>query len=183
MGNYLVTGAAGFIGARTSELLIKDGHTVVGIDNLNEAYDPRMKEYRLQRLQSMDGFSFHKLDISDKSIIDQFKTQKELLASIKTFNGEAYSGKIVFDLDEEFDFELLQGKLHEFEYSTPFRNVKKIKQHDDSRCEIELKNGQKIMLSDGQDVDGRNQGVLVYAQGKGDPKYVPWDKVSEIEFR
>ena len=76
MGNYLVTGAAGFIGARTSELLIKDGHTVVGIDNLNGAYDPRMKDYRLQRLRSMDGFSFHKLDISDKSIIDQFKTQK-----------------------------------------------------------------------------------------------------------
>jgi UDP-glucuronate 4-epimerase len=76
MGNYLVTGAAGFIGARTSELLIKDGHTVVGIDNLNEAYDPRMKDYRLKRLQSMQGFSFHKLDISDKSIIDRFKDQE-----------------------------------------------------------------------------------------------------------
>jgi UDP-glucuronate 4-epimerase len=76
MGNYLVTGAAGFIGARTSELLIKDGHTVVGIDNLNEAYDPHMKDYRLRRLQSMDGFTFHKLDISDKSIIDRFKDQK-----------------------------------------------------------------------------------------------------------
>jgi nucleoside-diphosphate-sugar epimerase len=76
MGNYLVTGAAGFIGARTSELLIKDGHTVSGIDNLNEAYDPRMKDYRLQRLQSMDGFTFHKLDISDKSIIDHFTGQK-----------------------------------------------------------------------------------------------------------
>ncbi len=76
MGNYLVTGAAGFIGARTSELLIKDGHTVTGIDNLNEAYDPRMKNYRLQRLQSMDGFTFHKLDISDKSIIDHFTGQK-----------------------------------------------------------------------------------------------------------
>jgi UDP-glucuronate 4-epimerase len=76
MGNYLVTGAAGFIGARTSELLIKDGHTAVGIDNMNEAYDPRMKDYRLKRLQSMEGFSFHKLDISDKSIIDQFKDQK-----------------------------------------------------------------------------------------------------------
>jgi nucleoside-diphosphate-sugar epimerase len=76
MGNYLVTGAAGFIGARTSELLIKDGHTVTGIDNLNEAYDPRMKDYRLQRLQSMDGFTFHKLDISDKSIIDHFTDQK-----------------------------------------------------------------------------------------------------------
>ena len=49
MGNYLVTGAAGFIGARTAEFLIKDGHTVLGIDNLNDAYDPRMKEYRLQK--------------------------------------------------------------------------------------------------------------------------------------
>jgi len=76
MANYLVTGAAGFIGARTAELLIKDGHTVLGIDNLNEAYDMRMKDYRLQRLQAMDGFTFRKLDISDKSIIDELKDQK-----------------------------------------------------------------------------------------------------------
>jgi nucleoside-diphosphate-sugar epimerase len=76
MANYLVTGAAGFIGARTAELLIKDGHTVVGIDNLNDAYDPRMKEYRLKRLQSMKEFTFHQLDISDKSIIATFKNQK-----------------------------------------------------------------------------------------------------------
>jgi len=76
MGNYLVTGAAGFIGARTSELLIKDGHTVAGIDNMNDAYDPRMKEYRLRRLQAMPGFTFHKLDISQKSTIDHFTSEK-----------------------------------------------------------------------------------------------------------
>ncbi len=76
MANYLVTGAAGFIGARTSELLIQDGHTVVGVDNVNEAYDLRMKEYRLKRLQAMEGFTFKKLDISDKSIVDHFKGQK-----------------------------------------------------------------------------------------------------------
>jgi UDP-glucuronate 4-epimerase len=76
MANYLVTGAAGFIGARTTELLIKDGHTVLGVDNMNNAYDPRMKEYRLQKLQSMPGFTFYKLDISDKSIIDQLKGSK-----------------------------------------------------------------------------------------------------------
>ena len=73
MGNYLVTGVAGFIGARTAELLIKDGHTVVGIDNMNDAYDPRMKEYRLRKMQEMPGFTFYKLDISDKAIIDRFK--------------------------------------------------------------------------------------------------------------
>jgi nucleoside-diphosphate-sugar epimerase len=76
MANYLVTGAAGFIGARTAELLIKDGHTVVGIDNLNDAYDLRMKEYRLKRLQALPGFTFEKLDISEKSIVDTFKGQK-----------------------------------------------------------------------------------------------------------
>jgi nucleoside-diphosphate-sugar epimerase len=43
MAHYLVTGAAGFIGARTSEILIEAGHTVSGIDNMNDAYDPRMK--------------------------------------------------------------------------------------------------------------------------------------------
>ena len=76
MANYLITGAAGFIGARTAELLIRDGHTVVGIDNMNDAYDPRMKEYRLRKMQAMPGFNFHQQDISDKSIIDQFRNEK-----------------------------------------------------------------------------------------------------------
>jgi len=76
MGNYLVTGAVGFIGARTSELLINDGHTVVGVDNVNNAYDLRMKEYRLKKLQALSGFDFQKLDISDKMIVDHFKGEK-----------------------------------------------------------------------------------------------------------
>lgn len=73
MGNYLVTGAAGFIASRVAEYLIVDGHRVVGVDNMNDAYDVRMKEYRLRKLQTMHGFTFHKLDISNKSIIDVFK--------------------------------------------------------------------------------------------------------------
>jgi nucleoside-diphosphate-sugar epimerase len=75
MAHYLVTGAAGFIGARTAEVLLQDGHTVTGVDNLNDAYDVRMKEYRLRRLQAMKGFTFHKLDIAEKSIVDFFKGQ------------------------------------------------------------------------------------------------------------
>jgi UDP-glucuronate 4-epimerase len=76
MSNYLVTGAAGFIGARTSQMLIEQGHTVVGIDNMNDAYDPRMKDYRLRNLQALKGFTFHKHDISQKSAIDLFKNEK-----------------------------------------------------------------------------------------------------------
>jgi nucleoside-diphosphate-sugar epimerase len=76
MSNYLVTGAAGFIAARVSEMLLEQGHTVTGIDNMNDAYDVRMKEYRLKRLEGLPGFSFHKLDISDRSILDHFKNAK-----------------------------------------------------------------------------------------------------------
>jgi len=76
MANYLITGAAGFIGARTAEMLIQDGHTVTGVDNLNDAYDPRMKEYRLRRLQALAGFTFHKLDVADKSILARYKNEK-----------------------------------------------------------------------------------------------------------
>jgi len=73
MGNYFVTGAAGFIASRVIEFLVKDGHSVVGVDNMNDAYDVRMKEYRLSKLQELPKCTFHKLDISEKSIIEQFK--------------------------------------------------------------------------------------------------------------
>lgn len=64
MSNYLVTGAAGFIGASVSSLLLDQGHAVVGVDNLNPAYDVRMKQYRLNRLQARTGFTFCLADIS-----------------------------------------------------------------------------------------------------------------------
>ena len=69
MANYLVTGVAGFIAARVSEMLLDAGHSVAGIDNLNDAYDVRMKEYRLSRLQGRHGFEFHQIDISDWSAL------------------------------------------------------------------------------------------------------------------
>ena len=63
---YLVTGCAGFIAARVTELLLESGHCVVGIDNLNDAYDPRLKDWRLRRLQSHQGFRFHWADVTDR---------------------------------------------------------------------------------------------------------------------
>jgi len=65
MSNYLVTGVAGFIASRVAEILLEAGHTVVGIDNLNDAYDVRMKSHRLAQLQGREGFEFLKLDIGN----------------------------------------------------------------------------------------------------------------------
>ncbi|NMH65613.1 NAD-dependent epimerase [Shewanella salipaludis] len=64
---YLVTGAAGFIGARVSERLCAAGHSVVGIDNLNDYYDVNLKQARLARLASQDKFRFIELDLADRT--------------------------------------------------------------------------------------------------------------------
>lgn len=61
----LVTGAAGFIGMHTCMRLAERGDEVVGIDNLNDYYDPRLKQARLARLESVPGFSFEPIDIVD----------------------------------------------------------------------------------------------------------------------
>ena len=63
----LVTGAAGFIGFHLSARLLAAGRRVVGIDNLNDYYDVRLKEARLARLATDKGFVFQKLDLADSS--------------------------------------------------------------------------------------------------------------------
>lgn len=66
-----VTGAAGFIGFHLSRRLLDLGHTVVGIDNLNDYYSVRLKEDRLARLLSDPGFSFHRLDLADAAGLER----------------------------------------------------------------------------------------------------------------
>lgn len=68
---FLVTGCAGFIASKVTELLLEAGHEVVGVDNLNDAYDPRLKQWRLARLHPHAGFRFHRLDITDRAALDQ----------------------------------------------------------------------------------------------------------------
>jgi UDP-glucuronate 4-epimerase len=62
----LVTGAAGFIGFHTAKALLARGDTVVGLDNINDYYDVRLKEARLAQLTSQPGFTFRRLDLADR---------------------------------------------------------------------------------------------------------------------
>ncbi len=69
MTSYLISGAAGAIGYRVAEILLQNGAEVLGLDNLNDAYDVRMKEYRLRILQGHQNFKFVKVDITDTEAI------------------------------------------------------------------------------------------------------------------
>ncbi|MDQ6952814.1 MAG: NAD-dependent epimerase [Mariprofundaceae bacterium] len=63
----LVTGAAGFIGAYVSQSLLKQGHQVIGLDNLNDYYDVQLKKDRLKWFDSQSDFEFIKLDLADRA--------------------------------------------------------------------------------------------------------------------
>ena len=69
MARYLVSGVAGFIASRVAELLLADGHTVVGLDNLNDAYDVRLKRWRLAQLEGRPGFDFVQADITRREAL------------------------------------------------------------------------------------------------------------------
>ena len=74
---YLVTGAAGFIGNFVAERLCNDGHEVVGLDNLNDYYDPALKLARLERIKHLTTFRFVKMDLADREgIATLFKNEQ-----------------------------------------------------------------------------------------------------------
>jgi UDP-glucuronate 4-epimerase len=71
MTRYLLTGAAGFIGSHVAENLLSNGHQVVGLDNLNDAYDTRLKKWRLARLEAHKDFVFHEIDIVERESLHE----------------------------------------------------------------------------------------------------------------
>ena len=89
---YLVTGCAGFIGWKVTEFLLADGHTVIGVDNLNDAYDTAVKTWRLNQLQNASSgelalqeqgiFQFHRLDICDRNALNDIFKQVDFDAVI-----------------------------------------------------------------------------------------------------
>ena len=74
--NILLTGCAGFIGFHTTKLLLKQNHSIIGIDNLNDYYDVNLKLSRLNQLKLDDKFIFIKSDIQNKNLLKNSKLKQ-----------------------------------------------------------------------------------------------------------
>ena len=92
-GPILLTGAAGFIGYHLADRLLREGRRVVGLDNLNDYYDPRLKAARLGRLAGRPGFDFVKLDLADREGMAGLfaRTRPAVVAHLAAQAGVRYS--------------------------------------------------------------------------------------------
>lgn len=95
----LVTGAAGFIGMYTTKRLLDEGHEVVGLDNLNEYYDVRLKHWRLDQITDYPNFRFVKMDLADREgIAKLFKEEQfQRVIHLAAQAGVRYSLEAPFD--------------------------------------------------------------------------------------
>lgn len=93
MSNILVTGAAGFIGFYLSKRLLDEGKAVIGFDNLNDYYDPKLKDARLEILSKYENFTFIKGNLADKAAVDDvFSEHKpEIVVNLAAQAGVRYS--------------------------------------------------------------------------------------------
>lgn len=109
---------------------------------------------------------------------NSFASPKKIVGTVEVDNGDEHSGEIIFDLDEEYTFELLNGEDDDVKFIIPFSNIKEITPRGSYSANIVLKDGSKLSLEDGQDVSDKNLGMLI--KTKGDRVYVPWDRVDRI---
>ena len=93
MNKKIITGSAGFIGSSLCLKLLKQGDIVIGIDNHNDYYDPKIKEARIERLKKYSNYKHYKIDISNqKSLEDVFKEHRpQVVVNLAAQAGVRYS--------------------------------------------------------------------------------------------
>lgn len=130
-----------------------------------------------------DQVTFTKAPPVPMKTFNSFTKPEKLNGIVTTEDGKTYSGRIVYDLDEAFSFEILDGKIKDTAFEIPFRNIKSIQPRGGDESMVLLKSGEKYELDDSQDVNERNTGILVFDKGNEDPIYIFWEDVKLVEFK
>lgn len=115
------------------------------------------------------------------SAYDHFPKSAALAGEVKLRDGKTIAGQIIYDMDEAFDFEILDGKDGAIEYLIPFRNIKRIIPDRYYGSMIVLRSDREVELEDSRDVDEDNDGIIVWNRGD-EARYIPWRRIEEIVF-
>ena len=176
------------INRRSSLVILKDGTELV-LSGTNDVDDDirgiHVEDARFGRVEvawdEFEGVVFDDPGASGASYAD-FGVPSHLAGTVTLRNHDWRTGDLVFDLDEEWSWEMLDGSSNEIDYTVPFALVASIEPAGRSGCLVRLRNGSEIELEDSHDVDEDNSGVVVIPSGSGEPAYVPWREIAKIEF-
>lgn len=113
---------------------------------------------------------------------NSFTGQQKISGTVETEEGRKIQGEIVYDLDEAYQLEILNGKNHDIEYFIPFADIKLINREGRRNTVVTTKDGHSFDLDDSVDVDEHNDGLLVFTNSSDDPVYVPWNTIATIDL-
>ncbi len=130
--------------------------------------------------------SFSSLELFDqiKNPLDvqKYSSPDMLEGKVYLYDNSVLEGKIIYDLDETWEFESLDGDDDEIKYKIPFRNIKRIKPKNYDYSMVTFRNQETLLLGKARDISDRNGGLLVIEEKQNDPQYVAWEEISEIVF-
>lgn len=102
---------------------------------------------------------------------------------VLTISGEKFQGRIAYDLDEAYNFEILNGEKGGILYEIPFSSIKQIKPKITGKSLVVLKTGEEVILEKSQDVSEDHTGILVFENGAAEPKYISWKEVEQLDLK
>ena len=132
--------------------------------------------------ESFRKVTFHNKDEFTGPAYSDFPEPEQLAGTVVSVDENSVTGLIIYDLDEMWDIEILQGEEDDIDFLIPFRNIKRIAPKNYQYTRIELRNGDHYTLRGSQDVNDNNDGILVF-ENEDDPTYILWEEVEEIVFK
>ncbi len=174
-------------GSRSCEVVMKDGRSfrLRGSNDVNSDNRGIMVEDERYGRVVVFWSDFDKLEFSDsKSSGKAYKEFKggTLRGEVTDTSGEKREGRLIFDLDEQESWEILNGDSRDLEYNIPFSLVRSIEpgRHE---SKVVLMGGEELVLENSQDVTASNDGVMIFDHGDDDPFYLSWRRIERIDFK
>ena len=175
-------------GRSSSSVTLNDGRelTLSGTNDVDSSIrgifveDPRYGRVKVS------WSAFDRLDLREAAGsgpgYEQYAVLGPLRGAVTVDDGRSLHGRLVFDIDEAEQWEILQGSARDVEYLIPFAQVAAIVPRGSRGSLVTLRTGEELRLEDSKDVGEDNAGVLVYSSDGERPTYVPWETVRRIDF-
>ena len=172
----------------SSKVVLKDGREMI-LDGTNDVDDDirgiLVEDERFGRVE-VDWDAFRKATFSDAGgsgrPYSYYGKGGGLSGTVETLSGGSHSGRIVYDLDEAYAWEMLDGDDDDIQYSIPMGMIKTIEPRGSDSANITLRNGEKLRLEDSQDVSDSNDGIVVVKGGGDEKVLIKWDDLERLTF-